>query len=192
MGRLKLKNKRFGRWFVLGFVKTDGQRGAIWRCKCDCGTIRNVRGGSLMAGRSKSCGCLRDDVSRERCALPKSEAAFNAIFSRYKRQAKERNLEFLLSKEQFKKLTKKNCFYCNTSPTMVEKHPRMNGVYVYSGVDRVNNSIGYVIDNCVSCCWICNTMKRKLSQKEFFNHIEKIYNSHIKTPVSVEIVNNLG
>jgi hypothetical protein len=38
----------------------------LWRCKCDCGTIRPLRATSLSSGNSKSCGCLRNELSRNR------------------------------------------------------------------------------------------------------------------------------
>ena len=33
-------------------------------CVCDCGTKREVRFGDLLNGRSKSCGCLRDEKQK--------------------------------------------------------------------------------------------------------------------------------
>jgi hypothetical protein len=39
--------------------------------------------------------------------------------------------------------------------------------YIYNGVDRVNNDFGYSIDNCVSCCKVCNRMKGKKTVAEF-------------------------
>lgn len=30
-----------------------------WYCRCDCGAIKSIDGGSLRAGLSKSCGCAR-------------------------------------------------------------------------------------------------------------------------------------
>lgn len=47
---------RFGSWTV---IKEAGKRGKniTWLCKCDCGTERDVMGGHLRHGKTKSCGC---------------------------------------------------------------------------------------------------------------------------------------
>jgi len=61
---IDLTGKRFGRWLVLERA-TDVPIGQTWwLCLCDCGTKRNVIGGSLKNGKSCSCGCLmRERVS---------------------------------------------------------------------------------------------------------------------------------
>jgi hypothetical protein len=51
---------------------------------------------------------------------------------------------------------------------------RLNGVFIGNGVDRVENSLGYSVDNCVACCKICNWMKLTLSVDEFKAHVIKI------------------
>lgn len=60
MGKLiDLTGEKFGRWTVL--ERADNQNKQIrWRCQCSCKkqTIKNVLGGSLKKGVSKSCGCL--------------------------------------------------------------------------------------------------------------------------------------
>jgi hypothetical protein len=53
-----LSGKRFKRWTVLEYV---GDR--YWKCRCKCGTVRNVHGESLKAGTSLSCGCHRSEQS---------------------------------------------------------------------------------------------------------------------------------
>lgn len=50
----------------------------------------------------------------------------------------------------------------------------------HNGIDRLNSSIGYEVDNCVPCCYICNRAKAQLDDKTFLNHITKIYNHRIK------------
>lgn len=30
-----------------------------WRCRCSCGTEKDVLAGSLLSGKSKSCGCIK-------------------------------------------------------------------------------------------------------------------------------------
>lgn len=43
---------------VLDFVAL-GKRGAIWRCRCDCGNVVEVPAPDLKAGNTRSCGCRR-------------------------------------------------------------------------------------------------------------------------------------
>ena len=33
-----------------------------WLCKCQCGTVKTVRSDHLTSGKTRSCGCLRDDL----------------------------------------------------------------------------------------------------------------------------------
>ncbi len=70
MRQLNLVNHRFGRWVVL-HKTTDIQRfnykEAVWLCRCDCGTEREVRSRVLLhkTQNSRSCGCARTDTMRE-------------------------------------------------------------------------------------------------------------------------------
>lgn len=52
--------QRFGRLLV---VKEAGKskHGYIWKCKCDCGKETEILGASLVAGISRSCGCLQKE-----------------------------------------------------------------------------------------------------------------------------------
>lgn len=53
-----LDGKRFGRWKVLSRAKNRGKQ-IYWLCECDCGTIKEVNGYSLLRGDTQSCGCLQ-------------------------------------------------------------------------------------------------------------------------------------
>lgn len=57
-----LTGKTFGRLIVL---RRDGYKGTnlAWKCKCDCGQEKTVRGVSLMNGDTLSCGCLQRDMT---------------------------------------------------------------------------------------------------------------------------------
>lgn len=58
---------RHGRWTALTAPYTDpGYSNRVALCRCDCGTQRPVVAHDLVAGNSKSCGCLRRDSSRAR------------------------------------------------------------------------------------------------------------------------------
>lgn len=67
-----LTGQVFGRWTVVcqaeSLVEGSGRKATMWHCRCECGTERDVRAGTLKNGMSKSCGCLKHDtlsVARE-------------------------------------------------------------------------------------------------------------------------------
>ena len=89
-----------------------------------------------------------------------------------------RDIEFSIDKNEFNFLTKCNCYYCNSysDSNTSNKIKYGNHLYSYNGLDRVNNLIGYITQNVVPCCSICNTMKLDLTLEQFLNHIKKINN----------------
>lgn len=52
---------RFTRWTALSESFMTGKSHIVAECKCDCGTVRLVRVARLVSGKSKSCGCWRND-----------------------------------------------------------------------------------------------------------------------------------
>ncbi len=79
--------------------------------------------------------------------------------------AKKKNIEFLLTYEEFLNFVKiKECFYCNFP---IRWEPFGNKVYGYN-LDRKDNKIGYRKDNLVVCCWKCNDLKgNRISFEDF-------------------------
>ena len=61
--KMDLTGKRFGRWTVLGFAYKNNSRCPFWKCRCECGTEKNIARYSLIDNKSKSCGCLRDETA---------------------------------------------------------------------------------------------------------------------------------
>lgn len=53
-----LKGQRFGRLVVLERAQNRSGR-VVWRCKCDCGVIKEVPSKTLKNGTAQSCGCLQ-------------------------------------------------------------------------------------------------------------------------------------
>lgn len=96
----------------------------------------------------------------------------------YEHQAKRRGLAFELTKGQFKELTKQDCWYCGQEPAQIKrcydsKTPK-GAYYLYNGIDRVDNAVGYTEANCISCCGRCNWMKGTLHTEDFIIHIRKL------------------
>ena len=88
---------------------------------------------------------------------------FKGRLMSYKRAAKTRNIEWLLSEEEFKSFWGLSCSYCG-------------GEIETIGIDRTDNTKGYIIENCVPCCNICNRMKMDLSKNDFLDKIKQITN----------------
>ena len=44
----------------------------------------------------------------------------------------------------------------------------------FSGIDRRDQTLGYIVSNCVPCCEMCNFMKKSLSEGVFIKRIDHI------------------
>lgn len=172
---------KYGKLLVLKRAKNDKYNCTMWLCQCDCGNQKAIHGGNLRNGKTKSCGCLTRSTVKGRGRQPLSEgiASFNRLYYNYKYAAKRRNIEWSITKIEFRELTKQNCYYCNTSPMQKLNYSGYNSAYIYNGLDRLDNSKGYIIDNVVPCCGLCNWMKKDNSIKEFLDHIAKIARIHL-------------
>jgi hypothetical protein len=57
-----LVGRRFGRWLVIARAAnrkfSAGNWATYWTCRCDCGTTKEIHGGSLRAGKSRGCYCV--------------------------------------------------------------------------------------------------------------------------------------
>ncbi len=82
-------------------------------------------------------------------------------FSQYRQSAKIRGFDFALTLQQFSSICTSPCSYCGNKDL--------------NGVDRIDNTQGYTLENSTSCCFICNRMKSNHQSGAFLKHIQKIY-----------------
>jgi hypothetical protein len=170
---------------VIGFgskINRSGSRVTTTLFKCVCGNELESPISNVMASGIKSCGCqisrLCSLATKKRWApfrlhqVP-GDRALGIVFSEYRGRAKYLKLDFGLTFQEFKELSSKPCFYCGHSPFRVkivgDDH------CLHNGVDRVDNSLGYVNRNLVPCCSICNYAKQTMTQAEFFSWIKRVY-----------------
>jgi hypothetical protein len=177
---IDLQGKRFGRWVVVGYKGPNKFGKAQWSCVCDCGTEKVVKAQSLINGDSKSCGCFNKDSLRQRIQLPDGHAALNAFFNQYQNNARNKGRSFDLSKDEFKKLVNSDCAYCGSKPSLFYKKTGANGPALVNGIDRVDNTKGYTVENSIPCCHSCNMMKRDKTTNDFLEHIARIAKHSIK------------
>jgi len=177
-----LTGKKFGKLTVVekGYSRpsTKGTR-VFWKCLCECGNITYVITHTLNNGHTKSCGCL--------AKYQNGEASFNNLYYRYKKSAKIRGLSFEITRDKFREMTHRECFYCGEYPSTLHMGTKtVNGGYLYNGIDRVDNSKGYTNDNVVSCCVICNRAKLDHSMETFFDWLNRIYTNYPKIKNKLE------
>lgn len=164
--------QRFGMLVAVKPTKKRSGGHILWECLCDCGNTRDAAPTNIKfqakRGDPVSCGCA------DRRAKPSGYAACTALIARYRTGAKIRNIRWALSRLEAEELFKSDCVYCGAKPGSTSAPTGVNGDYTYSGIDRQNNSLGYILGNAVACCYICNTMKNNLEVDEFLTHVRRI------------------
>lgn len=172
MGRFKdLTGKTFGRWKVIERAEYSNDGHIMWLCECQCEkkTLRKVIGKNLVEGKSKSCGCLREEANLKhgstktrlyRIWQAMKERTGNYKNSGYKNYG-QRGIkvckEWIESFENFKKWVLDNGYQDNLS------------------IERKNVNGDYCPEN---CCWATtqeqNYNKTNTHYIEFNNKIQSM------------------
>lgn len=155
-----LTGMKFGRLLVTENFYYDKSRKLYWTCVCDCGTIKDVYYYYLLKANVVSCGCLKKEGWNK---LPKDEAERRTRYHWYTKNARTKSLQFEISRDEAYKLFSDNCFYCGISPDPC------------NGIDRKDNTKGYIPGNIVSACKICNRAKNTLTEQEFIRWIARVH-----------------
>lgn len=183
------------KWGRLTVVKSLGRKKhgltgsqGWYECICDCGKVVSRKHACLTQKQTVSCGCWK----AEKCGIRfrKPDTAFKDLWSSYRKGARERDLEWTLTEEQFRTLITSPCYYTGREPNQ-EAHscqtrrraklglePLPGGTYLYNGIDRLDSSVGYTLDNCVAACGDANKAKLELSHDEFIALCKEIAARH--------------
>ena len=112
----------------------------------------------LNAHREYHCAVCKDRLSQKgRYCTDCNWIERRISQSMYRSRQKDR--EYSLSEEHAISLLLGGCVYCGDTG---------------GGLDRVDSSKGYTIENTVSCCTTCNTMKMDMPLDNWLSHMAKI------------------
>ena len=112
----------------------------------------------------KKCSDLCRKCADKKSAVSKGKKyrkrPFEALFNIFKRKTIKDGKDNSILYKEFLEFTKqKKCHYCHDSIYWTEFNVTKNGSSY--NLDRKDNLIGYIKDNCVVCCTKCNRAKSK-------------------------------
>ena len=79
----------------------------------------------------------------------------------YLGSAKDRELVWSLTKDQFMSFWQKPCNYCGDPILTI-------------GLDRIDSDLGYTMDNVCPCCTPCNMAKMNMTVEQYVAHCKKV------------------
>lgn len=171
-------NQKFNRITPIKKLNKFRSHKQYYLCKCDCGEEKEISIYNVVVGKTMSCGCYNREMASKSPRvnkLPDGVAAMKQLIWAYKRGAIKRNLDYSINEEEFYNITQQNCHYCNIVPSLYTSSDKSkNRQYLYNGIDRKDNNLGYVISNCLPCCKTCNRAKHTLGYNEFINWIKRL------------------
>lgn len=146
-----------------------GRRRPIHRRAADGGSVCGACYSATLVGECVICGEAKRVNARTPNGHPVCCACYVMVdvrqfFRTYQTSAQRRNLSFDLSNQDFEQVVKQPCMYCGG----------FNRGGIFSGLDRVDNKIGYIKENVVPCCGECNMMRGMMFQQEFLDRIVRI------------------
>lgn len=171
---LDITGERFGRLVAKRYLRINSRYHAVWLWQCDCGTEFEDWGGKIRIGQKQSCGCLgKETRASNGRAHDKTGmgSAMNEVLREYKRGAISRGHSWDLEDLWFFAMVLGDCFYCGSAPSRVRRvGDGKRNVYEsepVNGVDRLDNRLGYTVENSVTCCQVCNRAKGAMPLEEF-------------------------
>lgn len=93
----------------------------------------------------------KQNTEKAKCSQSRYYRTDKGRFNAAQNAAKKRNKSFTISLEEYSNIISKPCYYCNNKLG--------DQSTTGSGLDRMNNLIGYELENIISCCWTCNKIK---------------------------------
>ncbi len=170
-----------------GNYKSDRSKIYIFECPY-CGSDFNSTKIALKpkTGRllgKDHCGCQTYIRRATRVGIPPAnklsdkDRTISQSLQAYTASAKTRSLDFKLERADVENLIFGNCYYCGVVPSTVRSLGqgawKRNSLLI-NGIDRKNSNQGYILENVVSCCSLCNYFKSDMDFEIFCALVHKI------------------
>lgn len=151
MPRIDLTGNRFGCLTVLEPAGLNAHNQLRWKCRCDCGNVVEVLGMSLRNGDTKSCGCIKKELMRNKQTKhgayinrTRRERLYN-IYSDMKQRCYDKN------SAPYKNYGQRGITICAEWLKDYSEFRKWSLTHGYQGdltIDRIDNDSGYSPKNC--------------------------------------------
>lgn len=154
--------------FLQGINRMDQFEGYIpgncVTCCQSCNMMKGCLDAATFIRRAKHITAIQNGVNEELhpASFPNP---LSATFSRYRNRAIEKNLPFEITTEHFDSLISMPCYLC--AKESLDDH--------CNGIDRVDNTLGYIESNIQSCCGECNLMKKTFDFNFFCDKLKAVH-----------------
>ncbi len=163
-----ITGQKFGRLTVIEFNNKSPKGQSIWKCQCECGKYKDIRGYHLKGKKIRSCGCLKRETvnikwngfgnigrwvwNKYRVSAIKKKKTFNITAEDMWNQALKQNMKCALTDVELKFMPKAG------------QQTQSN-----ASLDRIDSSIGYEKHNIQWVLKEINLGKNILTQDQFIN-----------------------
>ena len=163
--RIDLSGKIFGRLTVIKREGLKQHRHALWSCLCACGKTIVANMSSLVNGYTRSCGCLRREITRERSSGEKCrwwKGGITPINQKIKN-----SIEYRLWREAVYARDNWTCVECGKKGGEIHAHH----IKRFSEYPEIRFAIDNGITLCVKChkktlTWGGNSKKLKIQGEQ--------------------------
>lgn len=165
---IDLTGLRFGKLVVIDKGPTKKSH-ITWKCKCDCGEEKYIRGCHLRSGHTESCGCTWYQHGEKHHSWKGYKEISSRFFKSVFYNAKSRQLIFDISIEYLWELfikQERKCALSGILLTFSANHGKIQGT---ASLDRIDSSKGYIEGNVQWVHTIINNMKWDMPQEQFLN-----------------------
>lgn len=196
------EGQRFGLLVVKRRMPHQPKRNIRWLCVCDCGNEAVVFGHQLVTGGTRSCGCLVRQLWKTGNPHTRKyeRATLNSLYYHHKKVGQQRWGSYL-PRDTWESIVTQPCWYCghidarnhhrspskrkSDAPALTDEDVQRYTVQA-NGVDRVDPSVGYVPENCVSCCMECNWSKSDKTLAQFVEMCYRVTERFNRTGVRIK------
>lgn len=160
----------YGKLTVLSHDHSDGYK-KYYLCKCTCGNEKVILRSNLLAGYTKSCGCLQKERTSQARKLPDGYRHLHSVFESMKSRCYDKN------NNRYARYGARGITICDewlNDKDVFCRWALENGYAQGLTIDRIDNNGNYCPEN---CRW--STPKEQMLN--FSNNVPITYNGETKT-----------